>query len=57
MFGALTIEVVEVGTEIEHEGETLTVTETEMVQRNGVVYATQAQYDKIKERANKRSAQ
>lgn len=43
MFGGINIIAVEAGTEIEHEGETLTVTETSAVQFRNRTYMTEKQ--------------
>lgn len=42
------------GTEIEHEGEVLTVTETNIVWIKSRVYCTQSVFDAIKARSEKR---
>lgn len=47
----MTFKVVEPGTEIEHEGETLTVTRNQVVQKNGTIYLTQSHYDALKAHA------
>ena len=50
MFGTLTINIVEAGTEIEHNGEKLTVTDSEAVQKNGTIYITEKTYAAMKQR-------
>ena len=49
MFGGIDIVQVEAGTEIEHEGETMTVTDTQAVQRNGQMFVTKAVFDRLKQ--------
>lgn len=48
MFGGMSIHVVEPGTEIEHNGETRTVSEAEAVFRGSNIYMTQRHYDALK---------
>lgn len=47
-FNGLDVFVVETGTEIEWQGEKLTVTETNVVHRSGRLYVTKKQFDAIK---------
>ena len=57
MSGTLTINIVEPGTEIEHKGEKLTVTDSEAVQKNGTIYITEKTYAAMKQRPSGKAGQ
>lgn len=56
MFGGIEIIAVEPGTEIEHEGEKLTVTETNAVHLGNRMYMTEAHVGALKAHADKEAA-
>ena len=55
MFSGLMIHQVEPGTEIEHDGEKLTVTDTQAVHRGRDVYVTPKQYAALKANSDVRT--